>query len=77
MQRILTDLEDEGLIKRQARFYESGGQKSNAYDLTGLINRLKKLETKFREARQAKKARRARAETPARKRRAGTPPAAK
>ena len=76
VQRILTELEDEGLIERQARFYESGGQKSNAYDLTGLIGRLKKLEPKFREARQAKKARRARAETPARRRRAGTPPVA-
>jgi DnaD N-terminal domain len=77
VQRILTELENEGLIERQARYYESGGQKSNAYDLTGLINRLKKLEPKFREVRQAKKARRAGAEPPARKRRAGTPPAAK
>jgi hypothetical protein len=77
VQRILTELEDEGLIERQARFYESGGQKSNAYDLTGLISRLKKLEPNFREARQAKKARRARAETSARRRRAGTRPAAK
>ena len=77
VQRILTELENEGLIKRQARYYESGGQKSNAYDLTGLINQLKKLEPKFREAREAKKARRARVETPARRRRAGTPPAAK
>jgi hypothetical protein len=77
VQRILTELENEGLIERQARFYESGGQKSNAYDLTGLINQLRKLEPQFREARQAKKARRARAETPARKRRAGIPPTTK
>jgi predicted transcriptional regulator len=77
VQRILTELENESLIERQARYYESGGQKSNAYDLTGLITRLKKLEPKFREAREAKKARRARAEAPARKRRAGTPPVAK
>ena len=77
VQRILTELENEGLIKRQARYYEGGGQKSNAYDLTGLINRLKKLEPKFREAREAKKARRTGAETPTRRRRAGFPPAAK
>ena len=77
VQRILTDLENEGLIARQARYHGSGGQKSNAYDLAGLIKRLKQLEPKFHDEREAKKARRARAEAPARKRRAGTPPTAK
>ena len=77
VQRLLTDLEDEGLITRCARYYESGGQKSNAYDMTGLVNRLKKLEPDFRKAREAKKARRARAERPARRRRAGSPSSAK
>ena len=77
VQRILTDLENEGLIKRISRYYENGGQRSNAYDLTGLVDRLKKLEPRFRAAKEAKKARRAKAETPARRRRAGSPPAAK
>ena len=73
IQRILTDLENEGLISRQARFYSSGGQKSNAYDLGGLIKRLQKLEPAFRAAKDSKKRSRATAERPARRRRAGTP----
>ncbi len=77
IQRILADLENEGLISRQARFYSSGGQKSNAYDLGGLIKRLKKLEPAFRAEKDAKKQRRAAAERPARRRRAGTPSSSK
>ena len=77
VQRILTDLENEGLIKRLSRHYESGGQKSNAYDLTGLIDRLKELEPTYRKAREDQRARRARAEAPTRRRRAGSPRPAK
>ena len=77
IQRILTGLENEGLISRQARFYSSGGQKSNAYDLGGLIKRLKKLEPAFRADKDAKKQRRAAAERPARRRRAGSPSSSK
>lgn len=77
VQRLLTDLENEGLITRRSRYYESGGQKSNAYEMAGLIDRLKRLEPAFRKLQATKKARRAKAETPARRRRAGTPPLAK
>lgn len=73
VQRILTDLEREGLIARCSRYYESGGQKSNAYDMSGLVSRLKELEPNFREVREAKKARREDAERPKRRRRAGLP----
>ena len=77
VQRIITELETEGLVKKVPRYYSSGGRKSNAYDLGGLVKRLKKLEPAYRVATEANRARRAEAETPARRRRAGSPPTAK
>lgn len=42
VRKNLKSLEDKGLIQRESRFYEKGGQSSNAYNLSGLVARLKK-----------------------------------
>ncbi len=42
VRKTMKSLEDKGLIKREARFYEKGGQSSNSYDLSGLVKNLKK-----------------------------------
>ena len=52
IQRYLTDLEDEGLIKRIPRYADHKGRMSNMYDLQGLVDKLTELEPDFREARQ-------------------------
>ncbi len=80
VQRILRVLETAGLIKRLTRRYKSGGQSSNAYDLSGLVNRLRKLEPEYRQMKEEHKARRAEVETPVSvrlRRKAGSPPASK
>ena len=51
IQRYLTDLEDEGLIKRIPRYADHKGRMSNMYDLQGLVDKLTELEQDFREAR--------------------------
>ena len=51
VQRYLTDLEDEGLIKRIPRYADHKGRMSNMYDLQGLVDKLTELEPDFREAR--------------------------
>lgn len=51
VQRYLTDLEVEGLIKRIPRYADHKGRMSNMYDLQGLVDRLAELEPEFREAR--------------------------
>ncbi|WP_448208613.1 helix-turn-helix domain-containing protein [Azospirillum sp. sgz302134] len=62
VQRTLTKLEKRGFIKRQERFYGSGSQTSNAYDLSGLIAELKRLEPEYRAAKEKAKAERAEVE---------------
>ena len=47
IQRYLTELEDGRFIKRIERKAKHRGQLSNYYDLTGLVNKLKKLEPEF------------------------------
>lgn len=60
VQRYITDLEDEGLLRRQERYGEHGGRQTNIYDLQGLVDKLTEIEPEFREAReQARKSRRA------------------
>lgn len=51
IQRYLTELEAEGLIKRIPRYAEHKGRISNMYDLQGLVDRLAEIEPDFREAR--------------------------
>jgi DNA-binding MarR family transcriptional regulator len=60
VQRYITDLEKEGLLRRQERYGEHGGRQTNIYDLQGLVDKLAEIEPEFREAReQAQKIRKA------------------
>ena len=43
VQKHLKDMETKGLLKRKSRYQSAGGQTSNEYDLSGLINQLRKL----------------------------------
>ncbi|MBL4757825.1 MAG: helix-turn-helix domain-containing protein, partial [Rhizobiales bacterium] len=49
MRRYIAELEAAGLIKRIERTASHRGRLSNYYDLTGLVEKLKKLEPEFRE----------------------------
>lgn len=55
VQRAIKKLEDEKLIKRVKRHNKSGGQTSNIYDLTPLIERLKPIAKELVEAREEAK----------------------
>ncbi len=60
VQRYITDLEKEGLLRRQERYGEHGGRQTNIYDLQGLVDKLAEIEPDFREARErAQKSRKA------------------
>jgi len=47
IQRHLAELEAGGFIERVERFAGHKGQQSNEYNLTGLVEKLKKLEPEF------------------------------
>jgi predicted transcriptional regulator len=51
IQRYMTELEKGGFIERVERFAGHKGQKSNEYDMTGLVKKLKKLEPEFSQVR--------------------------
>jgi len=55
IQRYLTDLEVGGFIQRVERFAGHKGQQSNEYNLTGLVNKLQKLEPEFNEVKEQAK----------------------
>lgn len=55
VQRYITELENAKFIKRIERFAGHKGQQSNGYDLTGLVERLKKLEPEFSEVEEQRK----------------------
>lgn len=60
VRRSLKRLEELGLVKRESRYYEKGGQTSNEYDLSGLVDRLKKEakeQVKLKEKRKSEDAR--------------------
>lgn len=40
IQKHLRQMENQGLLKRKKRFQHAGGQTSNEYDLSGLIQQL-------------------------------------
>jgi hypothetical protein len=50
VQRYLAALELRGLIVRKARRRAGGGRTANAYDLSGLVSRLRQLEPQVRAA---------------------------
>ncbi len=49
IQRYIAELETAGLVKRIERTGSHRGKLSNEYDLSGLVEKLKKLEPEFRE----------------------------
>jgi len=66
VQKHIKQMEDQGLIRREKRFQSAGGQTSNIYDLSGLVEQLKKL------AKEESKARKVRKDDEGRKRRGHT-----
>jgi DeoR/GlpR family transcriptional regulator of sugar metabolism len=64
VQRYLTALAEAGLIRRIARYGTQGGQLNNAYDLGGLVEKLKKLEPAFKKEQEEAKARKRDLEKP-------------
>jgi len=58
LQRYIAELELAGLVRRIERRAGHGGKLTNIYDLSGLVERLKKLEPEFRAVEEEAKARR-------------------
>lgn len=52
VQRYVGELEKAGLVQRVKRWSKYKGRLSNEYDLTGLVNRLKKIAPEFREVKE-------------------------
>jgi predicted transcriptional regulator len=75
VQRAMKRLEDEGLIKREPRTHASGGQASNRYDLSPLVEKLKPIARDMVEARDQAAATRRAASRPGLKRRPKVDPA--
>lgn len=69
VQRAMKRLEEEGLIKREPRSHASGGQASNRYDLSPLVDKLKPIARDMVEARDEAAATRRAASRPGLKRR--------
>lgn len=65
IQRVLTQLEEAGHIKRIERFLGHKAQTSNAYSFDGLVKKLVALEPEFRKAIEQNKNRRKKVETAA------------
>ena len=56
VQRHIAELEQAGLVQRIERRAGHGGKLTNIYDLSGLVERLKKLEPDFRSVEEEAKA---------------------
>ena len=56
VQRYVAELEQAGLVQRIERRAGHGGKLTNFYDLSGLVERLKKLEPEFRSVEEEAKA---------------------
>jgi predicted transcriptional regulator len=55
IQKHIKQMEKQGLLKRKGRFQDAGGQTSNIYDLSGLIDQLKNLSKEELKARKERK----------------------
>ncbi len=58
VRRIIADLETAGLLQREERYHSHKGQTTNKYDLTGLVESLKKFEPEFRQVEEEAKSKR-------------------
>ncbi|EKS71838.1 hypothetical protein BURK_008376 [Burkholderia sp. SJ98] len=56
IQRYIAELEEEGLVRRVERRATNGGKLSNEYDLSGLVERLKKIAPEIEAANEMKRA---------------------
>ena len=56
VQRYIAELEQAGLVQRIERRAGHGGKLTSIYDLSGLVERLKKLEPEFRSVEEEAKA---------------------
>lgn len=65
IQNNIRALEKAGLIRRELRRTAAGDWNSNIYHLDGLVERIRKIEPDFAEAKEKRKEARRRAETPA------------
>ena len=68
VQRHVAELEKSGLVQRIYRTRPGRGRTSNEYDLSGLVERLKEIETDFRKARDEARVKRRNASLPTHKR---------
>jgi len=55
VRRHIADLEKAGIVKRIERRAAHRGKLTNVYDLSGLVEKLKKLEPEFREVQEMKR----------------------
>ncbi len=62
IQRVITQLEKGGHLKRIERFYGRKHQTANAYDLSGLVKKLVSFEPEFRKAKEQNKVRKKKVE---------------
>lgn len=62
IQRHIAELERVGLVKRVERRGLDGSKRTNVYDLSGLVAKLKEIEPQFRKLNDAGKAKRERTE---------------
>jgi DnaD N-terminal domain len=62
IQRVITQLEKAGHIRRVQRFYGHRQQTANAYALDGLVKKLAALEPEFRKAKEQNRLRRKKVE---------------
>ncbi len=69
IQTVIGQLEQAGFIRRIARMTRFGDRDSNAFDLTGLVERLKELELEFTKAKEDKQRIQKTVETPKGRRR--------
>ena len=62
-QRVITQLENAGHLKRIERFYGRKHQTANGYELDGLVKKLVALEPEFRKAKEQNRLRKKKVET--------------
>jgi predicted transcriptional regulator len=67
IQRAIAAMEKHGLVTRRLRHSARSGRKSNIYDLSGLVARLKALAPEFKKEAEAAAARRRAIEKPGRR----------
>ena len=53
--RYMAELEEAGLLSRRDRYATNGGRLSNEYDLSGLVEKLKKIAPEFEAAKEVKR----------------------